>query len=138
MKAMEMAYQAGMDIINLSLGIHGGWEEEALANMANRIVAKGVHGIIQGEFFFYISLTFFYIVVAANGNIGPNGIFLSASPASGKDVIAVGSIMNEHVPGYILKVFSNETLSIRKMLLLSFLYFPHFLSSLSYFYQHAS
>lgn len=52
MKAMEMAYQAGMDVINLSLGIHGGWEEEALAIMANRIVAKGVHGIIQGEFFY--------------------------------------------------------------------------------------
>ena len=59
MKAMEMAYQAGMDVINLSLGIHGGWEEEALAIMANRIVAQGVHGIIQGDFFLYIFLTFF-------------------------------------------------------------------------------
>lgn len=39
-----MAYKAGMDIINLSLGIHGGWEEQAFAEIVSRIVSKGVHG----------------------------------------------------------------------------------------------
>lgn len=42
-KAIEMAYKAGMDIINLSLGLHGGWQEEILAEVANRVVKKGVH-----------------------------------------------------------------------------------------------
>lgn len=42
-KAVQMAYEAGMDIINLSLGLHGGWEEEALATIISRIAAKGVH-----------------------------------------------------------------------------------------------
>ncbi|EIE87576.1 hypothetical protein RO3G_12287 [Rhizopus delemar RA 99-880] len=93
-KALEMAYKAGMDIINLSLGIHGGWEEQAFAEIVSRIVSKGVH------------------VVAAIGNIGSNGIFLPSSPASGKDVIAVGATMNERVPGYIMKVFSKDTLTI--------------------------
>ncbi|RCI06130.1 hypothetical protein CU098_000826, partial [Rhizopus stolonifer] len=92
-KAIEMAYKAGMDIINLSLGLHGGWQEEILAEVANRVVKKGVH------------------IIAANGNIGANGIFLSASPASGKNVIAVGSVMNRHVPGYLFEVFSKENVS---------------------------
>ncbi|KAI8997763.1 peptidase S8/S53 domain-containing protein [Pilobolus umbonatus] len=94
LKAMEMAYKAGMDIINLSLGVSGGWGNEVLSVVADRLVSKGVH------------------VVAANGNIGPSGIFLSASPATGKDVIAVGSIMNSYVPGYILKVYAEEKLKI--------------------------
>ncbi|KAI9273589.1 peptidase S8/S53 domain-containing protein [Sporodiniella umbellata] len=96
-KAIEMAYKAGMDIINLSLGLHGGWEEEALAVFVSRIVAKGVH------------------VVVANGNIGSSGLFLGASPATGKGVFAVGSTNNEQVPGYLMKVFSKKpfTLSYR-------------------------
>ncbi|KAI9478540.1 MAG: peptidase S8/S53 domain-containing protein [Benjaminiella poitrasii] len=88
LKAMEMAYKAGMDIINLSSGVRGAWDEEVLSVMADRLVSKGVH------------------VVAASGNIGLNGIFLTASPASGKDVIAVGSTMNNYVPGFILKIYS--------------------------------
>jgi hypothetical protein len=44
------------------------------------------------------------IVVTATGNIGTSGVFLTASPASGKNVIASGSIMNNHVPGYVLKL----------------------------------
>lgn len=44
MKAMEMAYEADMDIINLSLGTNGGWAEDALSVLADRLVAKGVHG----------------------------------------------------------------------------------------------
>ncbi|RCI03374.1 hypothetical protein CU098_010979 [Rhizopus stolonifer] len=93
-KAVQMAYEAGMDIINLSLGLHGGWEEEALATIISRIAAKGVH------------------IVSANGNIGTNGIFLGGSPATGKEVIAVGSVNNEQVPGYLMKVHSKNTFTI--------------------------
>jgi hypothetical protein len=46
-------------------------------------------------------------VITASGNSGTSGLFLTASPASGKNVIAAGSTMNNHVPGYILKLFSN-------------------------------
>ncbi|PHZ14411.1 subtilisin-like protein [Rhizopus microsporus ATCC 52813] len=93
-KAMDMAYKAGMDVINLSLGSFGGWEETVLSRVASSIVSKGVH------------------VIAANGNIGSSGIFLPSSPATGKDVISVGSIQNEYVPGYVLKVYAKQTLSI--------------------------
>ncbi|CEG68030.1 hypothetical protein RMATCC62417_04365 [Rhizopus microsporus] len=93
-KAMDMAYKAGMDVINLSLGSFGGWEETVLSRVASSIVSKGVH------------------VVAANGNIGTSGIFLPSSPATGKDVIAVGSIQSEYVPGYVLKVYAKQTLSV--------------------------
>lgn len=41
---MDMAYKAGMDVINLSLGSFGGWEETALSRVASSIVSKGVHG----------------------------------------------------------------------------------------------
>ncbi|KAI8646633.1 peptidase S8/S53 domain-containing protein [Parasitella parasitica] len=86
LKAMEMAYKAGMDVISISLGLSGGWEEDVLSLMADRLVSKGVH------------------VVAASGNSGASGIFLTASPASSRNAIAVGSTMNSHVPGYILKI----------------------------------
>ncbi|KAI7871042.1 peptidase S8/S53 domain-containing protein [Spinellus fusiger] len=94
-KAMEMAYKDGMDIINMSLGDHGGWEEDVMAVVADRLVALGVH------------------VVAASGNIGTSGIFLTAAPATGRDVIAVAASVNDYAPGYILQVNTRqETLSI--------------------------
>ncbi|GAA5802620.1 hypothetical protein HPULCUR_008092 [Helicostylum pulchrum] len=81
-KAMEMAYKAKMDIISISLGVSGGWAEDILSVVADRIVAKGIHGT--------------------------RGIFLTASPASAKNVIAAGSTMNSHVPGYILNLYNNN------------------------------
>jgi hypothetical protein len=33
-----------MDVISISLGVRGGWEEDVLSVMADRLVAKGVHG----------------------------------------------------------------------------------------------
>ncbi|GAN06055.1 subtilisin-like serine protease PR1C [Mucor ambiguus] len=90
LKAMEMAYKAGMDVISISLGISGGWQEDVLSVMADRLVSKGIH------------------VITASGNSGTSGIFLTASPASGKNVIAVGSTMNAHVPGYILKLIPSN------------------------------
>jgi hypothetical protein len=58
-------------------------------------------------------------VVTASGNIGTSGIFLTASPATGKNVITAGSTMNNHVPGYLLKLFKNNNqtaaIDIRKV-----------------------
>ncbi|KAI8968935.1 peptidase S8/S53 domain-containing protein [Mycotypha africana] len=90
LKAMEMAYKAGMDIISISLGVSGGWEEDILSVMADRLVSNGVH------------------VVTAMGNSGTSGIFLAASPASAKNAIAVGSTMNDHVPGYLVEIMRPE------------------------------
>ncbi|CEP17587.1 hypothetical protein [Parasitella parasitica] len=90
LKAMEMAYKAGMDVISISLGVSGGWQEDVLSVMADRLVSKGVH------------------VITASGNSGTSGVFLTASPASSKNAIAVGSTMNSHVPGYVFKVDDND------------------------------
>jgi hypothetical protein len=48
-----------MDVINISLGVSGGWEEEILAVMADRLVSQGVNGNVMGsevEDFMYIKL----------------------------------------------------------------------------------
>jgi hypothetical protein len=40
-------------------------------------------------------------------------MFLTAAPASGGNVIAVGSTMNSHIPGYVIKISSqNDDLDI--------------------------
>ncbi|ORZ01661.1 peptidase S8/S53 domain-containing protein [Syncephalastrum racemosum] len=90
MKAMEMAYKADMDIINISLGTNGGWAEDALSVLADRLVAKGVH------------------VVVAVGNIGTSGIMLTAAPATAHNVISVGSQFGDHVPGFGLNLYANN------------------------------
>lgn len=40
----------------------------------------------------------------ASGDAGANGIFLTAAPATGRKVIATGSIDNAFVAGHILHV----------------------------------
>ncbi|KAG2223928.1 hypothetical protein INT45_009380 [Circinella minor] len=90
LKAMEMAYEADMDILNLSFGKDGGWHEDVIAVLADRLVSQGVH------------------VVVASGNIGTSGIMLTASPATANGVIAVGASMNTQLPGFILNVFNNK------------------------------
>lgn len=103
-----------MDVVSISLGISGGWEEDVLSVMADRLVSKGVHGALFVEKYVMKQVVLIeFLVITASGNSGTSGIFLTASPASGKNVIAVGSTMNSHVPGYILKLISsgkeNET-----------------------------
>ena len=39
-----MAYEADMDILNLSFGQDGGWHEDVIAVLADRLVSQGVHG----------------------------------------------------------------------------------------------
>ncbi|RUS33060.1 peptidase S8/S53 domain-containing protein [Jimgerdemannia flammicorona] len=75
-KAMEMAHEAGMDIINLSLGEIGGWEENPVSIMADRLVGLGRS------------------LVIAEGNDGSAGILLAAAPATGRRVIAAASFDN--------------------------------------------
>lgn len=45
-KALLMAYDAGCDVINLSLGETNSWSvtNDAEADVVNRVVAKGVSG----------------------------------------------------------------------------------------------
>lgn len=35
-----------MDVISISLGVSGGWQEDILSVVADRIVSKGIHGTI--------------------------------------------------------------------------------------------
>ncbi|KAI8089167.1 peptidase S8/S53 domain-containing protein [Halteromyces radiatus] len=86
--AADMAVNAGMDVINLSLG--GGvsaWGEEALAVALSNLAEKGV------------------IVVVAQGNEGRDGIARTPSPAIGEHVIAVGSVDNISKPGHVLRLY---------------------------------
>lgn len=97
-----------MDVISISLGVSGGWAEDVLSVMADRLVSKGVHGtLFKQKYVIKQVILIEFLVVTASGNSGTSGIFLTASPASGKNVIAVGSTMNSHVPGYILKLISS-------------------------------
>jgi hypothetical protein len=107
---MEMAYKADMDIINLSLGENGGWAEDPLAVVADRIVDAGVHGEFGGVAGYVNARKridnpcIFNIVVVASGDSGANGIFLTAAPATGRKVISTGSIDNHLVAGHLLYV----------------------------------
>jgi hypothetical protein len=45
-----------MDVINISLGVSGGWQENILAVMADRLVSKGIHGTYLLFFFFFFCM----------------------------------------------------------------------------------
>ncbi|KAI9313684.1 peptidase S8/S53 domain-containing protein [Dichotomocladium elegans] len=77
-KAMLMAYEAGCNIINLSLGSPNGWPEDPTAVVADRIAKNNV------------------TVVAAAGNDGRSGAFMISSPSAGYDTISVASIDNAY------------------------------------------
>ncbi|KAI8637780.1 peptidase S8/S53 domain-containing protein [Parasitella parasitica] len=82
-KAMEMAYEAGCKVINLSLGIENSWPEDTMSVVAERLSKRGV------------------LVVGVAGNQGSDGVFTQNSPGSGKDVLSVASIDNSF---YLSKV----------------------------------
>ncbi|KAL0089615.1 peptidase S8/S53 domain-containing protein [Phycomyces blakesleeanus] len=85
-KALEMAYEAGCDIINLSLGVENAWPEDAMAVVADRLTEKGV------------------IVVGVAGNQGNQGVFMQNTPGSGKNSISVASVDNAFSTGKVLTV----------------------------------
>ncbi|CEL53508.1 Minor extracellular protease vpr OS=Bacillus subtilis (strain 168) GN=vpr PE=1 SV=1 [Rhizoctonia solani AG-1 IB] len=74
--ALLRAHADGNDVINLSLGEPNGWAESLVSVVASRIAREG------------------RIVTTAAGNDGEYGAWYISSPATGLDVISVGSIDN--------------------------------------------
>ncbi|CAE6458099.1 unnamed protein product [Rhizoctonia solani] len=72
--ALLRAYRDGNDIITLSLGGVDGWTERVTAVVASRIAKKG------------------RVVTIAGGNNGVYGPWYADGPATGIDVISVGSV----------------------------------------------
>ncbi|KAJ1992310.1 hypothetical protein H4R33_001039 [Dimargaris cristalligena] len=73
MKALQMAYNDGMRIINISIANPSGASTDIDAAYSQFLVSKGV------------------VVVSAVGNEGQFSLWMTGSPATGTDVIAVGS-----------------------------------------------
>ncbi|CAO3613681.1 unnamed protein product [Cunninghamella blakesleeana] len=80
--ALLKAYDAGSDIISLSLGDNESWSEGSDAVVASNIVKKGVP------------------VVVAAGNAGASGAFTIGSPSTGNGVYSVASYDNSHQVAY--------------------------------------
>ncbi|KAI8147305.1 peptidase S8/S53 domain-containing protein [Fennellomyces sp. T-0311] len=77
-EALIDAYDAGVDVINLSLGSPDSWSESPTAVVAERIVVDGVP------------------VIASAGNSGQFGAFTVGAPSTGKGVVSVSSVDNTH------------------------------------------
>ncbi|CCF34658.1 peptidase [Colletotrichum higginsianum] len=78
--AFNRAFEDGSDIISCSAGYYTGFANDPWAIAASRIVAQGVP------------------VIVSPGNSGRSGMFLAASPATGVEVTAVGSVENIVTP----------------------------------------
>jgi len=76
--AMEMAHDKGADIVNMSLGAAFQWPQHPTSVAADRLVRRGV------------------VVVASQGNNGPQGLFAGGSPSLGSRVLSVASFDNTH------------------------------------------
>ncbi|CAE6507200.1 unnamed protein product [Rhizoctonia solani] len=74
--ALLRAHADGNNIINLSLGAPSGWSQSLTSVVASRIARDG------------------QIVTIAAGNDGQYGAWYTGSPATGLDVISVGSVDN--------------------------------------------
>ncbi|KZV95913.1 subtilisin-like protein [Exidia glandulosa HHB12029] len=74
--AIMRAHDAGADVITMSFGSLDGWSNSVLAVLASRVAAEGV------------------IITASAGNDGEAGPLYMSTPASGENVIAVGSVEN--------------------------------------------
>ncbi|KAL0260198.1 hypothetical protein SLS55_003882 [Diplodia seriata] len=74
------AYADDVDIITASIGGASGFEDGAWAEVASRIVNKGV------------------VVTIAAGNSGDAGPFFASSGSSGKDVLAIASVDADTFP----------------------------------------
>lgn len=79
-----MAYEAGADIISASIGSFSGWDEEAWAVAASRIVANGV------------------VCTISAGNDGTDGLFSAAAASTGNGVVSVASIDNRLTPSLLV------------------------------------
>ncbi|KAF6786177.1 subtilisin-like serine protease pr1c [Colletotrichum sojae] len=92
------AFEDGSDLISCSAGYYTGWATDPWGIVASRIAAQGVP------------------VIVAPGNSGSSGMWLSAFPATGVNVTAVGSVDNVETP-HLLAAASysvgNSTVSLR-------------------------
>ncbi|KAI7904209.1 peptidase S8/S53 domain-containing protein [Cokeromyces recurvatus] len=86
-KALLMAYDAGCDVINLSLGETNAWSKTAdpEADVINSIAAKGVS------------------VVVSAGNSGAEGIYTVGQPGTAVSAFSVASVDNDY---FISKYFT--------------------------------
>ncbi|KAI7882354.1 subtilisin-like protein [Lichtheimia hyalospora FSU 10163] len=73
-QAMLDAYEAGVDVISMSLGFQGGWSESPDSVVAQRIAAKGIP------------------VIVAAGNEGEQGAMTLGAPSVGHGVTSVASM----------------------------------------------
>lgn len=78
--AFNAAFDDGSNIISCSAGQYTGWANDPWGIAASRIAAQGVS------------------VIVTPGNSGRSGMFLSASPATGVNVTAAGSVDNTITP----------------------------------------
>lgn len=85
MKAMERAFNDGMDVINLSLG-NVGWPDSPASVLADKLALRGM------------------AVCAAAGNEGEKGIFEVGAPSLGHHVISIASVDNTHVLAHTIRL----------------------------------
>ncbi|KAJ9144098.1 serine endopeptidase [Pleurostoma richardsiae] len=85
------AYSAGADIITASIGGASGWQDNAWAMVADRLVDAGV------------------VVTISAGNNGELGPFFGSSGSSGKNVLAVASLEPLVLPSLAFDVAFNKT-----------------------------
>ncbi|PVF93855.1 subtilisin-like protein [Serendipita vermifera] len=88
--AFERAYNENCDVITASLGGTAGWSTSATSVVASRLAEKG------------------RIVTIAAGNEGEMGMWFAATPATGVNVIAVGSVDNTMIPIQYAKVSGHD------------------------------
>ncbi|CEJ00752.1 Putative Subtilisin BPN' [Rhizopus microsporus] len=75
-KALIDAYEAGCDVINLSLGSPSNWGDDPTSIVANRVSESGS------------------LVIAAGGNEGSEGAFYMSAPGTGGSTVSIASIDN--------------------------------------------
>ncbi|KAJ1966193.1 hypothetical protein IWQ62_002488 [Dispira parvispora] len=96
LQGMLRAYKDGMQVINLSLGLSGGWGSWAEAEMANLITQKGI------------------VIVGAAGNDGESGLFSLNSPAVAPGVVAVSAMEMPKFYSLYFNLTLEENVPIRR------------------------
>ncbi|EGY22467.1 serin endopeptidase [Verticillium dahliae VdLs.17] len=90
--ASTRAHDEGADVVSLSAGDDSGFSSDAAADAVSRLAAAGVP------------------VTVATGNSGGLGLWNAASPASGREVAAIGSVDNTKLPTIMTRgEFTNGT-----------------------------
>ncbi|CDS09870.1 hypothetical protein LRAMOSA02547 [Lichtheimia ramosa] len=93
-QAMLDAYEAGVDIISMSLGDSLGWSESPDSVVAQRIVESGIP------------------VIIAAGNEGASGAFTAGTPSVGHGPVSVASFDNNY---FIAKQFTADGLGDKQI-----------------------